>query len=121
MKNECNIVRDILPLYVEDIASEDTALFLQEHISVCSKCRAEYESMKNPDVITSIQKESTPLDAAPIKAIKKLLIIKRMQTIIFTAMIVMALLISFYAALDAPNFFPYNDELHKLTLSSKIL
>ena len=25
MKNECSIVQDILPLYVEDMVSEDTA------------------------------------------------------------------------------------------------
>lgn len=30
MKNECNIVRDILPLYLEDMVSEDTANFIKE-------------------------------------------------------------------------------------------
>ena len=32
MKNECNIVRDILPLYVEDMVSEETAKFVKEHL-----------------------------------------------------------------------------------------
>ena len=32
MKNECSIVQDILPLYVEDMVSEDTAGFVKEHL-----------------------------------------------------------------------------------------
>ena len=40
MKNECNIVRDILPLYLEDMVSEDTANFIKEHLKDCPECRA---------------------------------------------------------------------------------
>ena len=29
MKNECSIIRDILPLYVENIVSEDTSEFVK--------------------------------------------------------------------------------------------
>ena len=39
MKNECNIVRDILPLYVEDMVSEETEKFVKEHLAECKNCR----------------------------------------------------------------------------------
>ena len=29
MKNECSIIRDILPLYVENMVSEDTSEFVK--------------------------------------------------------------------------------------------
>ena len=32
MKNECSIVCDLLPLYAEDMVSEDTAEFVKEQI-----------------------------------------------------------------------------------------
>ena len=32
MKNECSIVCDLLPLYAEDMVSEDTAEFVKEHL-----------------------------------------------------------------------------------------
>ena len=32
MKNECSIIRDILPLYVENMVSEDTSEFVKEHL-----------------------------------------------------------------------------------------
>ena len=49
MKNECNIVRDILPLYVEDMVSEETAKFVKEHLAECKNCREDYEAMKSTD------------------------------------------------------------------------
>ena len=32
MKNECNIIKDILPLYAEKMVSEDTVDFIEEHL-----------------------------------------------------------------------------------------
>lgn len=47
MRNKCNIVRDLLPLYVEDMVSADSASFISEHLNTCAFCRAEYKRMKN--------------------------------------------------------------------------
>ena len=33
MKNECSIVRDVLPLYFENMVREETAAFVREHLS----------------------------------------------------------------------------------------
>lgn len=46
MKNECNIIRDILPLYVEKMVSEETRIFVNGHLENCPECAAELESMK---------------------------------------------------------------------------
>ncbi len=35
MKLSCNIIRDLLPLYVEGLASEDTRKAVEEHIAAC--------------------------------------------------------------------------------------
>ena len=47
MKNECYIVRDLLPLYNEDMVSDETAVFVREHLEKCGECSAEFESMKS--------------------------------------------------------------------------
>ena len=49
MKKKCNIVRDLIPLVVEDMASEDSVSFVNEHINTCVSCRAEYKRMKNTE------------------------------------------------------------------------
>ena len=46
MKNECSIVQDILPLYVEEMVSDDTVSFVREHLKDCPRCRAELEKLQ---------------------------------------------------------------------------
>ena len=48
MKNECSIIRDILPLYVENMVSEDTSEFVKEHLESCPACRAELSRYDEP-------------------------------------------------------------------------
>ena len=38
MKNECYIVRDLLPSYVDDLCSEETSEFVKQHIDSCKQC-----------------------------------------------------------------------------------
>lgn len=46
MKNECSLVRDMLPLYLENMVSEETAAFVKEHLEGCPECAAELEAVK---------------------------------------------------------------------------
>ena len=45
-KINCNIIRDILPLYVDGVVSEDTSALVEEHLTECEACRQEAERMK---------------------------------------------------------------------------
>ena len=47
MKLDCCVVRDLLPLYVENMVSDQTALQIKEHLSECPECQKEYESFQN--------------------------------------------------------------------------
>lgn len=37
--NECKLVEDLIPLYAEDLTSEETAQFVKNHVSQCENCR----------------------------------------------------------------------------------
>lgn len=107
MSNKCNLIKDILPLYVEDMVSTDTREFVDEHLEHCAECHAEYESMRNsskfvPEIDT---------DIAPLKRIKKDLYIKRLQTIFFTAILACAAAMIIFGFLTSPKFIPYSDDL----------
>ena len=45
-KINCNIIRDILPLYVDGVVSADTSALVEEHMTECEDCRQEAERMK---------------------------------------------------------------------------
>lgn len=37
--NECNIIRDLMPLCADDLASEDTVEYIRSHVNACPECR----------------------------------------------------------------------------------
>lgn len=67
MKNECSIIRDLLPLYAEDMVSGETAEFVCEHLEHCKDCRSEYESMKRGEN----EKPNTASEALSLKGLKR--------------------------------------------------
>lgn len=50
MKN-CGIVRDLLPLYVDHLISEESETLLKEHLSACTECKVIYERMQIKETI----------------------------------------------------------------------
>ena len=45
-KNECKIVQDLLPNYVEGLTNEETNLFIEEHLRECNTCEKIFNNMK---------------------------------------------------------------------------
>lgn len=43
---KCEVIRDLLPVYVENVCSCETRKIVEEHLEVCVQCRTEYEEMK---------------------------------------------------------------------------
>lgn len=43
-KDTCDIVKDLLPLYIDDILSDSSRVLVEEHIKTCPKCRKDLES-----------------------------------------------------------------------------
>lgn len=73
MKTECSIVRDLLPLYAEDMVSEETAQYVSGHIKSCPECKSELDSLKEGAVFMTNENEPTPKveEAKPFKKIMK--------------------------------------------------
>lgn len=114
MKNECSIVCDLLPLYAEDMVSEDTAEFVKEHLGNCPTCRAELEKLRKP--VQPVAAQHVPdIDAEPLKRLKKALLIEKVQAILCTAAVLLALMLSGLSFLTAPEYFAYSQELVTVT------
>ena len=50
-KNEtinCNVVRDLLPLYADDVLSADSAAIVDAHLPECPPCTTELEALRKP-------------------------------------------------------------------------
>lgn len=45
MKVTCDVIRDLLPVYHDDICSPDSRALVEEHLSGCEDCRAQLAAM----------------------------------------------------------------------------
>lgn len=45
MNKKCNIARDLMPLVIDNAASEESGEFVFDHIAECEECRAHFEKM----------------------------------------------------------------------------
>lgn len=93
MRNECNIVRDIIPLYLDNIASEDSVSFVEEHIMNCEKCRIGLEKMQESVSIEESYKKNTDDDdnALPLQVLRKKMKKKKWLTIIFSSFVTLGI------------------------------
>ena len=46
MTDNCNIVRDLMPLVIDEAASEDSAKCVHQHLETCESCRSCFDSMQ---------------------------------------------------------------------------
>ncbi len=96
MKNECSIVRDILPLYLEGMVSANTAEFVAEHMSHCAECKSEYEALQQSGILGHPEPEKAEQrkeSAIALIVIKKKLKARSIITIAVTVVCLLAILL----------------------------
>ena len=67
-KKNCDIIKDLLPSYVDGICSEASKLWIEEHLAECEACRQTMQLLKNTE-ISARKLELAQLDAG--KKVKK--------------------------------------------------
>lgn len=48
----CNVVKDLIPLYIDDCCSAESAELVKAHLETCPACKALFEHMKDSSQIT---------------------------------------------------------------------
>ncbi|RSD27792.1 zf-HC2 domain-containing protein [Mesobacillus subterraneus] len=103
MKISCNMIRDILPLYVEDMASQDTRDLVEEHIASCENCKKQLEEIR------TFEEPPVDTDIAPLRNIQNTLRKKKLQTIILSVMVTLVFAVVTIAYLTTPAYISYNE------------
>ena len=69
-KISCDIIKDLLPLYIDGVCSSDSIDIIEEHLKDCPLCEAEFMNMQNnTDIKPEIDKD---IDKAVKNANKKI-------------------------------------------------
>ena len=123
--NECNIVKDLLPLYAEHMTSEDSNRMIEEHLKTCNECRQELERIQKEEntVINDDQMSKSFMHVS--QKFRK----NRLETILLTASIACTVFLTLFAWLSAPIWLTYkeavkdaqiNENSIVLTLNEKV-
>ena len=68
-KISCDIVKDILPLYFDDICSEDSKKMIEEHLAGCDSCKRELASIQADITIPKAEIDKNRTDGNIVKNI----------------------------------------------------
>lgn len=102
MRNECSIIRDLLPLCIEGMAGADSQEFVEEHLRHCEACRAEAEIMRSRPL-------PEPAAGAPLGGMQRWLRGKYLRIAAITASLVLALAVALFAQLTRPIYLDSDD------------
>ncbi len=103
MKVTCNVIKDVLPLYVENMLSVDSCIMVEEHIEQCKECNSYLDEMR------TIHEIPADRSASPLFKIRSTVRKKRIQTAILTMMFTIMMIVITIAFLTAPEYIPYSE------------
>lgn len=86
MKYECDIAMDLMPLYVDDLLSENSKIFVKNHIDSCESCRKYYEKLSS-EIKIPVSRESRIADLKPIEYLKENLSKKIIKKVLGTVLV----------------------------------
>lgn len=112
-KESCEIIRDILPLYIDDACSVDSKAFIEEHIKECNECENMLKLMRMEEHIPDIEEASeNNSTVAVMNKINKSILKKQIMAAAITALVLGGIWAYFFL-LDINN--PYKNYVSEIT------
>ena len=89
-KISCSIAKDLMPLYMDGVLSEETTEVMKVHLESCENCRKEYEIMEQewyPPSTVKLQEENKKMLKELKSQIKRKRILTGVVAVFLAAMV----------------------------------
>lgn len=104
----CHIIRDILPLYLDGVVSDDTRTMVEEHLETCSNCQKEAALLQQNVVVPTV-KNIQFAEAKMLKGLKKQIHRKNLAAVLVSILLTVATVLSFGVILiSVQSYIPYS-------------
>jgi len=105
---KCEVIKDLIPLYVDDVLSTESHELVEEHFTTCAECKTYCEKLKHTYI--PILKNDAENEKKVIQSIHKSINKKRIIAIGITAILLMAIFVGLYYALFIKqSYLPYEE------------
>lgn len=104
----CFVIQDLLPLYIENMLSEDSRALVNEHIDDCEECMTILNEMKSPSNIL------VDSNTSPFKKVRSSLRKNKVQTILVTIMLSLVIIVTLIFHMTAPDYISYSKDVIKI-------
>ncbi len=71
MKNSCDVIRDLLPLYADDACSNDSRKMVEEHLAECPDCGTVLRRLQSHEIENDLQQEKQNVIEYGVRKFKK--------------------------------------------------
>ncbi len=103
MKKDCKIIKDLLPLYHEELTSDESNEFIKDHLKICSECN-DYSADINDE--EEIDQESTNI----INKLQKTIIANKMKSVFVSVLIALIIGVLFVFSILSPEYLAYDKD-----------
>lgn len=108
MEISCNIIRDLLPLYAENMVSEDSKNLVDDHLCRCDDCVKELAALKKPQPVP------VETDVNSLKRVELTIRRRRALTVLAVMMTVAALIVTALTWLMTPYTLTKTEAIEKV-------
>ena len=101
MSLTCGIVKDLLPLYAENLCGDESREAVEAHLSECENCRSSLEEMRKTE-------SASPLEALPLKSISKKIKKKQIRLTALALCLALFLITAYQGRVNQLKPIPYD-------------
>ena len=110
MNKQCEIVQDLLPLYVDGACSESSTAMVKEHLESCPECKALYEKLCSDTGEGSLKAEMVGVVATREKKVKKKRLLTIVASVVLTIVLIFTVINLWPASIDYGSSGIYSKE-----------
>ncbi|SEO06502.1 Putative zinc-finger [Amphibacillus marinus] len=104
MKTSCSIIQDLLPLYKEGLASKESVIIVDQHLTCCPDCQLFVNQMNE----TAIPNDP---EVTTFKQVALTVQKRKRQLMLCSFLFAITLFVVVFYHLNKPRFLPYTEEL----------
>ena len=107
----CNIIKDLLPLYLDKVCSAETTKAVEEHLTGCPACRSLLDEMRQEMAVPESVQVQAQQEANVLRGVKRKFSSRHRRSVLAVVLAALVALAALTAASDVEKPIPYREGL----------